>query len=751
MRQAVRVMKIMATISGEKIRRKHQVECLAILVLVLVSLAGELAAHPLGQLSINHYARLTMVAGGVDVRYVVDLAELPTFREAQVADTDASGEVSPGEMDAYLAAISGQYLSGLVMTIDGATVPLTLVGREGAILPGQTGSAAMGLATMRLVFNLTAPVDWAGTVHQFRFENGNEADKPGWRELVVTARDGLTVYDSSIAGNGLTDELLAYPESRIGSPLDERRGEWSVVRGDLPAGTRPLVSREGTPVAPAKDRFLALITVPKLTPTVILIGLLIAFGLGAIHALSPGHGKALVGAYLAGSQGTLRHATLLGLVVTVSHTLTVYLGGLAFLLASKYVMPERLYPILSFISGAMITIIGAGLLLRRIRWSPAILGHTMHHLIHDHEHDHHHHTAAGVDDEKLSLRSLVRLGISGGIIPCPSAWILMLGAISLNRTAYGLVLILAFSLGLACVLTLIGILFVVGSRMIERIPGAGGLLGILPVVSAVIVTAIGAAISWRALQEAGIDLAALWTAEIESGPSASAAAILGMGLVIGLRHALDADHLAAVSAIVCERKNILSSLLIGGLWGIGHTISLLIAGIGVLVLNLKIERYEKALEFCVALMLIGLGLNVLVRLFRERALHAHPHQHGANVHYHPHLHQPEEPATTATRGWNLRPLFIGLVHGLAGSAALMLGVLATISSAPLAFAYILIFGIGSIGGMMIMSVILGLPAHFTVTSFARANLAVRAISGAFSLGFGVWLAWEIGIVEGLLR
>lgn len=724
-----------------------------ILLLSCFLLIQTAVAHPLGQFSVNHYARIVMSARGVEVRYVIDLAELPTFREAQMADTDGSGSLSPAEIEAYLESVVPGYLAGLSLSADGQQLPLALRSKQGAMLPGQTGSDAMGLATMRLVLDLEAPLDWTAAPRKFRFEDRNQTDKPGWRELVVNAREGLSIFDSTAAGNGVTEELAAYPESLLNAPLNERTGEWMATSGEIPAGAQPLALRNGQPAAPSRDRFLALITVPRLTPGIILLGLLIAFALGGIHALSPGHGKALVGAYLVGSRGTVRHAAFLGLTVTLSHTLTVYLGGIAFLLASKYVLPERLYPILSFISGAMIMIIGAGLLMRRIRWSSNVLAHTYEHVLHDHEHAPHSHQHLP-SEERLSWRNLLALGISGGIIPCPSAWILMLGAISLNRTAYGLALIFAFSLGLSCVLTLVGVLFVYGGRLLERLPGSGGILKILPVLSSVVITILGGAIAYQALLQAGLDPAQFWSAEIEATATGSAAAILGLGLVIGLRHALDTDHLAAVSAIVCERKSIFSSLLIGGLWGIGHTISLLIAGVGVIMLHIKIEKYEKALEFCVALMLIGLGLNVLYHIFRGRRLHSHPHRHGEKVHEHLHLHREEELAEGAPGafdGLSIRPLLIGMVHGLAGSAALMLGVLATINSTPLAFAYIVIFGIGSIGGMMVMSVILGLPAHFTAESFARANVAVRAISGMFSLGFGAWLVYEIGFVEGLFR
>lgn len=730
------------------------------LVMVLAFLVWNVWAHPLGQLSINHFARLTMAAGdnsGVEVRYVVDLAELPTFREAQVADTDASGEVSSAEMEHYLETVTPTYVSGLALTVDGQPIPLRLTGRSGEILAGQTGSAAMGLATLRLVFDLKAQIDWTAGAKSLRFENHNFSDRPGWRELVVGAKEGLVVYDSTIPGNGLTDELRLYPENLLTTPLDERRGEWRTVAGPIPPGGRPLTFRDGQPVMPSPDRLLSLITVPRLTPLVMVMGLLIAFGLGAVHALSPGHGKTLVGAYLVGARGTTRHAAVLGLTVTVAHTLTVYLGGIAFLFASRYILPERLYPVLSFTSGAMIMVIGMGLLFRRLSWSRELLSHQTRHLFHDHDHGDdpdpgaspHHLPHPASSDDNLSPLSLLKLGISGGIIPCPSAWILMLGAISLNRTLYGLALIFAFSLGLAAILMVIGMLFVHGSRLLERTPRSSSLLPFLPVLSAIVITIIGGGIVWQALRDAGIDPALFWTVEVEEQRSASALTILGLGLVIGLRHALDTDHLAAVSAIVCERRNILSSLLIGGLWGLGHTLSLLIAGVGVILLNLQIQRYEKMLEFGVALMLIGLGANVLFQLFRTRPPHIHRHRHGDQTHSHLHQHSEEAPVTG--RGWSIRPLFIGMVHGLAGSAGLMLAVLATIGAAPLAFAYIIIFGIGSIGGMMTMSVIIGLPARFTPRSFTRTNLAIRALSGMFSLGFGLWLVYEIGFVEGLLR
>ncbi|MBS1792037.1 MAG: sulfite exporter TauE/SafE family protein [Acidobacteria bacterium] len=733
-------------ISSLMSRRRVSICALCVMTMVL---SLQTAAHPLGNFTFNHFVRVETGADRVKIRYVVDLAEVPSFQEAQKADTDQSGSLSESELAVYLDSVAQGYVNGLKLTADGTPVELKLADKQ----IGQTPGAA-GLMTLRMTFDLTG--DWAASGNsRLRIENTNLIERAGWREIVITPMNGVAVFDSTAYGSAITDELKAYPEDLLTAPLNESKAEWSVTRGAIPASAKPLTLRDGKPVAVVRDRFAELITVEKLTPTVILIGLLLAFVLGGAHAMSPGHGKTVVGAYLVGSRGTFKHAAFLGATVTITHTFGVFVLGLLTLFASRYVLPEKLYPVLSFVSGALVVIIGGGMFSKRLN---TLIG-----LNHDHDHSHSHDHAHSHDEDsghthlppdEITWRSLLALGVSGGIMPCPSALVLMLGAISLNRVGYGLILILIFSLGLASVLTAVGLAFVYGGKILDRAPGANRWMKILPVVSSAVITILGAAICYEALQQAGINLADFWRVELEEAKSLSAMAILGLGLVIGLRHALDTDHLAAVSTIVSERKNLFSSLLIGGLWGVGHTVSLLIAGIAVIFLNLKIEKYEKPLEFCVALMLIGLGLNVLVKLARGGKLHFHEHQHGGHHHVHPHIHDGKpEPEPHTHHGFNLsfRPMIIGMVHGLAGSAALMLVVLATIKSTPLAFAYIIIFGIGSIGGMMIMSLVLSLPLHLTAASFTRTNWAVRALSGVFSLGFGLFMAYEIGFVEGLFR
>jgi sulfite exporter TauE/SafE len=235
--------------------------------------------------------------------------------------------------------------------------------------------------------------------------------------------------------------------------------------------------------------------------------------------------------------------------------------------------------------------------------------------------------------------------------------------------------------------------------------------------------------------------------------STSAAAVLGVGFLIGLKHATEADHLAAVSTIVSERKSLLSSMFIGGIWGLGHTISLVIAGVFVLLLDFQIsERTERMLEFCVGVMLVLLGLNVLRKIIQGETLHFHAHEHGARQHIHPHLHEPgaaDEPNTHHGFSFSPRALIIGMIHGLAGSAALMLLVIPTIDSRPLGLLYIIIFGVGSIGGMMLMSLLVGLPFSLTALRFNRFNYLLQSVAGLVSIGLGLLIIYDKTVTEGL--
>jgi sulfite exporter TauE/SafE len=221
--------------------------------------------------------------------------------------------------------------------------------------------------------------------------------------------------------------------------------------------------------------------------------------------------------------------------------------------------------------------------------------------------------------------------------------------------------------------------------------------------------------------------------------SISVVSILAYSLVFGLKHALEPDHLAAVSTIAVEHKSLIGSSLVGAVWGVGHTLSLLLAGSVVILLGFDLrEEYLSPVEVIVALMLIGLGVRALWGLWREGKTMATAEQRealGSTPSHHKH----------PLRIWKrigVRPLLIGMVHGLAGSAALLLLVIPVIPSTALKIVYILVFGAGSIAGMVIMSCMVGLPAHLMAARFLKLSLAVRVLAGLFSLGFGIWLLRE---------
>ncbi|HEX8772767.1 MAG TPA: hypothetical protein VF735_04110 [Pyrinomonadaceae bacterium] len=249
--------------------------------------------------------------------------------------------------------------------------------------------------------------------------------------------------------------------------------------------------------------------------------------------------------------------------------------------------------------------------------------------------------------------------------------------------------------------------------------------------------------------------------EETASTSLSAFAMLGLGLVFGLKHATEADHIVAVSSIVSHQRSLIRSVTVGALWGTGHTASLLFVGIVVLALRVAVpEGLANWLEFGVALMIIALGASALLRLrsSRRRDIHLHQHKHDGVSHVHLHFHEHE----TAHKGavsthshavsrLGFKPLLVGAMHGLAGSATLTLLVLTQINSTALGLVYLSVFGIGSITGMFVMSGLIGLPFALSARRFGGLHYGLQAMAGALSIAFGLWYAYETGIASGLWR
>lgn len=233
--------------------------------------------------------------------------------------------------------------------------------------------------------------------------------------------------------------------------------------------------------------------------------------------------------------------------------------------------------------------------------------------------------------------------------------------------------------------------------------------------------------------------------------------ILGIGLVFGLKHATEVDHVVAVSTIVSQHRNVWRSALVGALWGAGHTAALLITGVVVLLLRVTIpEQVSNWLEFGVALMIIGLGAIALWRsLLKRNDVHVHEHSHDGVAHVHIHFHESEthdhaaRPHNHAVSAVGLKPVFIGTMHGLAGSGALTLLVLTQIQSAWVGFFYLAIFGVGSVVGMILMSGLIGLPFALTARNVGRVHRHLQTTAAGLSIAFGLWYAYDTGLASGL--
>ncbi|HEY3267780.1 MAG TPA: hypothetical protein VGM37_12690 [Armatimonadota bacterium] len=555
------------------------------LICLLALVPAAAFAHPMGNTSINKLARITPAAGTLKLHYVLDLAEIPAFAERQDMDTDGDGENSDAEIQAYLAERAPLWLGGLKAVVDGKPVTWELASKRLEFNPGEAD-----MATIRIEVNATAPL--AGSAERLRFADMNFPGRMGYKQVIIDPEPGsaqpaatkdqtndLRSYPASLR---TAPPQVASASATLKKPLPREQAAAALVKpapkpapqaaipaagadpksapapSPMPAKPAPPVpalaakpappqperaapvaprpaprvivdsSSPGPVSSPASRKFHELVTRP-VTPGVLAVSLLIALALGAMHAVQPGHGKTLVAAYLVGNHGTARHAALLGITVTISHTFGVMVLGAVALWAQHYILPERLFPWMGFASGVIIAGLGASMLRARLREGNAD-DHHHHDHDHDHGHDHDHthdhahshdhghdhshgaltHSHGPMGDhshavpDHISLKSLLALGISGGIVPCWDALIVLLGAIAMHRVLYGMALIVAFSAGLAITLTAAGLAVVWGQSRLGLDRLSAGRIRAISMASHLVIFVLGIIIALSALWTGGV-------------------------------------------------------------------------------------------------------------------------------------------------------------------------------------------------------------------------------------------------------
>lgn len=740
-------------------------------------------AHPMGNFSINHYSGIHVERDAIEVRYIIDIAEIPTYQEIQNAGIVA--QAGDATLRPYLTRQASAWEKGIRLEVNGEPVRL-VAGRPSVIFPPGAG----GLPTMKIGVVYRGKVVAGKGPVRLHYSDGNYEGHAGWKEIVVTVGSGVTLDGAQQLSVDRSAQLTDYPTNLLNSPPQDLEAEFSysltapivaeaklnvsiarptrpeqaltktqLVAKVSPAQTVTLATSTAAPEPDLKlqanrqttprNKFTELMARPGLGLGFLITATFLAAGLGAMHALEPGHGKTIVAAYLVGSRGKTRHAIGLGLLVTAAHTAGVYLLGGLVLYASKYVIPEQIYPWLSIFSGLVIAVMAVYMLLRA--WTGVEEPENdADGVIHAHwysrrrsEED----MASAHANRTVSLKQLLLLGITGGIIPCPAALVVLLSAVSLHRIGLGLFLIVAFSLGLATVLIAIGIAMVRARSLLSRWKSdSPWIQRYIPMASATAMLIAGLAIAATAFPSTGISFH--W-GSITDGHVSSFVAIVALGLVLGMRHSTDPDHVVAVSTIVSRERSVKQGAVIGMMWGFGHTLTIFIVGALIILFNLTIPpRVGLSMEMAVAAMLILLGvlnLTGVMKRLTERLTPAAKDDGLMDV-------------ASAPRGMFgqmlsrfgyyhlLRPLAIGLVHGLAGSAAVALLVLSMIHSPAWAIAYLVVFGLGTVAGMMLMTTVMAIPIALTGQ---RSMKFLTTASGLVSVCFGLFLVYHLGFVDGL--
>ncbi|WP_405189657.1 nickel transporter [Streptomyces anulatus] len=534
----------------------------ALVAVASVASAPAATAHPLGNFSVNYHTGLVLRPDRIDAHVVVDHAEISALQERSAIDTDHNGKVSDNESRVHAEKTCSDLSGQLHLSVSGTQADWR---RSSATLVYENGEA--GLKTSRLTCSLTSPADLTEPAG-IQAETDYDTKRVGWHEMTATGQ-GVRITRTDVPAASTTRELRQYPQDPLASPLDQRKAELRSEPGQG-AGALPAVAADlpgaglvSEALAKVTGAFDSLVGAREITLPVGLLALFLALVLGASHAAMPGHGKTIMAAYLAGRRGTRRDALTVGATVTLTHTAGVLVLGLA-LPVSTHLAGETVLSWLGAASGLLVTSIGLWLLLGAVRGRPQHNHHhhghshshshshgdVGHHHDHDHSHDHgpgrpHHHgpavpapainsalaeelrsnpavatlsppdhkhhlsgTSRAPEKTRRTSRSgLIGMGIAGGLVPSPSALVVLLGAVALGRTAFGVLLVIGYGLGMAATLTLAGLLLV---RLRERIENHdrartlrhNTLLRKLartgPVITSLLVIAVGLGLTLRA-------------------------------------------------------------------------------------------------------------------------------------------------------------------------------------------------------------------------------------------------------------
>ena len=492
------------------VRRRRRLS-VAIAGFMFLLIAPGAVAHPLGNFTTNRFSALEVALDEITVHYVVDMAEIPTFQELRRIDTDGDGETSEAELEAYSERLGSRLREGITLFADGHEVRLRLIRAAAELRPGQGG-----LRVLRIEVGFAGPLPSRHSTLVYRDRNFTDPPLLGWKEVIAYATGGQGIRSSSVPNTSVSDALRSYPKDLLQSPPDVDGARVTVAPGaDEAAEPSPDAPSVDSPTG-AEGSFVALVE-GRISPPFLVLAFFLALGVGGLHALGPGHGKTVMAAYLLGGHGRPRDAAAIGIAVSFMHTASVVALGVVTLAASSLFPPEAVYPWLSLAAG--VVVLGLGLWLLGTRLVAVVArsrpqGHPHEHPhgsmphLHDaptppHRHDHHSPRIAGgrggeAVGSPYSWRGLAAVALSGGLLPSPSALVVLLGAVALHRVAFGVLLVAAFSIGLAGTLTLLGVLVLrakgFASRHLNRRAGA-----LLPIMSAAAIVIVGVFLTTRAI------------------------------------------------------------------------------------------------------------------------------------------------------------------------------------------------------------------------------------------------------------